>query len=156
MAISEQTIQEAIRDALRAMSIFDDGDVTINSWTFLDLPTAGGPYVVVETSDEFVSRQQTQTATNDFNIPFTLFEVVDISSDANTLNNFRDHRQAILDAANTGTVRTASAQAGMDITEIRNEGAITPWFDPQIPSDQLAYASPLYLYQRMILVCSEF
>ena len=158
MAVSEQTIQEAIQDALQAMSEFSDSDITINSWTFLDNSTQAGPFVVIENSDNFVSRQQTVTAINNFEIPFTLFDAVDAVNDATTLNSFRDHRQAILDACNTegGTVRTAGGLAGIMITEIRNDGPITPWFDPTIPTEQLPWASPLYLYQRMLLSCEEF
>jgi hypothetical protein len=155
MAVSEQTIQEAFQDALQTLKNFSESDVTINSWAFVDQSTQAGPYVVIVTADHFRAKQDTQTATNNYDIPFELWVAVDASSDAVTLNNFRDHRQAILDAC-AGTVRSAGGQAGVNITEVRNETNITPWFDPSVPSDQLAYASPLFLFQRMVLVVEEF
>jgi hypothetical protein len=153
MAVSESTVQTALQTALRAMSDFADTDVTINDWGVLDGSNANAPYAVIENSDDFESRQDTQTATNNWNIPVNIFVRLAADTWATALNSFRDTRQNVLDAANTGTVRSASGQAGIDIKTITPEGKIGYIYDAAADPE---YATPQFIVQRMIFHCEEF
>jgi len=155
MAVSELTIQEAFQSALQALSRFEDSDVVINSWEVLDQSTDNAPYVIIENSDDWDSLQETVTVTNNYRLPFTL--VVKLAADTWTIamNNFRDTRQAIIDAF-TGSGRSAFGQAGVYVQRIRPDGPIGYIYSPDVDPEQQPYATPLFVSQRIIADIVQF
>ena len=157
MAVSEKTIQEAFQTILQALSIFEDNDVVINDWSVLDISTDNAPYVIIENSDDWSSRRDNVTATDDWRIPFTLAVKLGAETWKTALDNFRDARQAILDTMNAdGTARSAGGQAGVDIQVIRPDGPKGYIYSPDVDPEQQPYATPLFVSQRMILEVKEF
>ena len=152
--MSEATIMSGMQTAIRAMSEFASADVVINDWSVLDGPVSGAPYVIIATSDEFMSRQDAPTAVTTWDLNVILFEHF---TDWNTtLTNLRTRRQAIIDKINSSDIRSAGGLEAVDVQEIRAAGPIIPWFDPDIDPELMYEADPLYLVCPMILVCEEF
>jgi len=155
MAVTEQTLQEAFRDAFRALNRFEDLDVTINDWSVLDIATVNAPYIIIENSDDWESLQQTTTTTNNYRLPFTLFVKLAADNWKTALDNFRDVRQAVIDAcADTG--RSAFGNAGVQVTRLRPEGPMGYVYPNDIDPEQVPYATPLFLSQRIIAEVNEF
>jgi len=156
MAVSEETIQEALQAGFQAMSAFADADVVINNWDILDNSVENAPYVIIENADGFVSMQDTVIARNDFVIPFTLVVKLGADSWTTALLSFRDTRQAVIDAMNTGTLRTAGGQAGINIRRVRNDGPIGYIYPPYVTPEEAAESTPLFVSQRLVAECEEF
>jgi hypothetical protein len=156
MAVSEQTIQEAFADALRDLKEFEDADVTINDWSRLDDSMDDAPYVIIENSDDFDSRRETTTATDDFNIPMVLAVKLGADTWKEAMDGFRDARQAILDMVNSDNGRSAFGQVGVYVDRVRPDGPIGYIYPPDVDQEQLAYATPLFVSQRIIAQIKEF
>lgn len=152
--MSEYTIQQGIQAAIQAMSEFDNADVTINDWTVLDQPNEGAPYVIIESSDDFASTQDTVTPETTWFIPVTLYEYFTEWSTA--LNNLRTRRQAIIDKINSGNQRSAGGLAGTSVRSVRSGGPIGYVYDRYIAEDQVADAMPIFLSQQIIFEVLEF
>ena len=152
--MSEAAISAAIITAIKNMSEFADADVVDNDYSILDQSVLKAPYVIVGTSDEFVSRQDVQTANTTWDLPITLIENFD--GWATTLINIRTRRQALIDKINSGDIRSAGGLSGIDIHEIRSAGPLEPVFPPYVESEDFFEASPIYIYAAMILICEEF
>lgn len=156
--MSEQTIHEAIQATIQSLSAFDDADVTINDWRILDGEIVRSPYVIIETSDDFESRQQSRTPNTIWTIRVWLFVQFSQSSGGwkESLDNFRTYRQNIIDEFNT--VGTDRSPGGGSVTAdlIRSGTGILPYEDKYIPADLRNEALPLFLYQLLLMTVEEF
>ncbi len=152
--MSEKAIQEAMQDAFQAMAAFGDADVVINDWTILDQSSLNGPYVIIENSDEWGSTQDTSQEINLWHIPFILIErFIEWST---TLDAFRDSRQAIVDAVNAGTFRSAGGTSGVNIRNIRPGGDIDYLYDQYIEPGMQANMLPVFVVQTIIAEVEEY
>jgi hypothetical protein len=152
--MSEQTIAEGIQDILQAMDDFASADVVINDWTILDGPRKSAPYVIIETSDDFVSRQDGSSQVEVWQIPCHLFTRFQKWETA--LNNFRDTRQNIINEFNAVGTSRAAGQSGMtDAREIRNDGPITYWYEKYLTQEEQEVADPIFVMQPMIFEVLE-
>lgn len=152
--MSEATIQAGIKTALQAMDEFSDADIVINDWTIFDQYVGRAPYVIIGTSDDFESRQDTQTPNTNWNITLTLVEA--FTEWKKSIDDLQIRRQAIIDKINSTNIRSAGGLEAVNIDEIRNASPILPRYDPYIPDEQLAEATPQFIYQDLVLVCEEF
>lgn len=154
--MSEKTLQEGIQESIQAMTEFGNADVIINDWSFIDQPRENAPVVLIEDSDTFLSRQDSQTANERWDIPINLFEAFQQYDGGwkPTLDNFRDRRQAIVEKIR-GTIRSPGG-GSVTIDVIRNDSSITPYYDAYVTEENIAEAIPIYIYQRIILECEEY
>lgn len=154
--MSEATILSGLKTALLSMEEFASGEVVIDDWDLITKgETQASPFVILETSNEFVSRQDTQTPDTIWQI--VLFLLVEYDGRWETSKAaFRTARQAIIDKINTSSVRSAGGLAGVTIDEVRSNGPIGYYFEPQLDPDDIAYADPLYLVQEIILSAEEY
>lgn len=153
--MSEKALQEGIQDAIQAMTEFAAADVVINDWSLLDQSRENAPYVLIEDSDSFVSRQDSQTSTDRWDIPINLFEAFQQNAGGwkPTLDNLRDRRQAIVDKMRDA-FRSPEGSTTIDV--IRNDSAIIPYYDQYLTEANMPEAIPVYIYQRIILECEEY
>ena len=154
--MSEAAIAAGIKTTIQAMSEFADADVVDNDYGVMDGSMENAPYVIIGTSDDFISEQDTQDHNTVWDINITLIEAfVDWKA---TLGTIRTNRQAILDEYNstTSNARSAGGLEGVDINEIRSSGPLVPvypnWIDPEMEAD----ADPIYIMAPLIFVCEEF
>jgi len=152
--MSELSVQTGIQTALRSMSEFADGDVVINDWSILDEEMSNSPYVIISTADDFDSRQDVVTPENGWDI--LLFLYVRWTNWSDTMNDFRDYRQAIIDKINSDTVRSAGGLEGVNIVRMYNGSAVEPYYDPYITPEQYDEAMPDFLWQVLVLETEEF
>lgn len=155
--VVETPIQAAIQVTFRGMSAFDDADVTINDWRILDQAVEKAPYIIIENSDEFNSRQDTVTPRNTWNIPVTLFER--FTDWKPTLDNFRTRRDAIVGEFNeVGTNRSpgADSTAMVTVDSIRSDGPLTPWNYPWRDPETRGNDLPDFIAQRIIMEVRTF
>lgn len=132
--MSESAAQTAIQTALQALSDFADADVVINDWSVLDQSKAHAPYVIIETADAFEGGAV--TGATRWEIVLNLFVSFDDWTQAK--NDFRDVRQAIIDAVDS----LANAYP------VRSGGNVTEWYDQYADG---ASAEPAFLSQRLIV-----
>lgn len=155
MAYTEKQIQEGLQVILRSMEVFDDPCVVINDWRLLDQSNQDAPYAIIVTADTFDSRQDTRTATNNYDVPIVI--AVRFSEWSTSLNELRDVRQAILDTFNTtGTSRAAGLSEGITIDRIYSASPITPYYDKFLSSEQQAVSDPVFVTQEIILEVRQF
>lgn len=149
--MSEATIAAGLVAAIQSMTEFADADVVHNGWGLLDQTTSAAPYVIVSTADDFVSRQDTVSEKNTWQIPVILVEA--FTDWATALGNLRTRRQAIIDKINSTNARSAGGLQ-CTIDEVRNGGPITPDYGRYVedPSE----ADPIFLTQVLILTCEEY
>jgi hypothetical protein len=152
--MSELTIQQGIQAAIQAMDEFADGDVVINDWSVLDGETSNAPYVIITTADDFDSRQDTVTPNTRWDI--MIYLVVRWLTWNDTLTDFRDYRQAIIDKINSGTGRSAGGIAAVSVNRIYNGSGIEPVYDPYLTPEQLPEAMPDFLQQLIVLETEEY
>jgi len=152
--MSEATIRSGISTAIKAMTEFADADVVISEWGILDQSNLSAPYVLIEISDDFRSVQNTVTPQTTWNIPINLIER--FTDWDETMVNLATRRQAIIDKINSSNIRSAGGLDGVDISEIRNDGYITPIFSRSDQEDLYEDALPIFLMQRILLICTEF
>ena len=154
--MSEATIMAGLQTAIQAMEEFKNADVVINDWDVLSQTGAKSraPFVIIESSDDFESRQDVQTPETTWNIKVTLIEGFG-KRWKTTLDNLQTRRQAIIDKINDDDIRSAGGldattidtiTAGSPITEIWNKYELE--VSEAVPPDWLA--------QLLILECLEF
>lgn len=152
--MSEAIIAAAIISDLKAMSEFANVDVVDSDYSILDQSVLKAPYVIVGTSEEFVSRQDVVTPETTWDLPITLVE--NFKGWQTTLQNIRTRRQAIIDKINSSDVRSAGGLSGVNIDELRSDGPLVPTYPPYVESEDYYEADPIYIMCPMILVCEEF
>jgi hypothetical protein len=152
--VSESSIRSGIATAIKAMTEFADTDVVINDWSVLDKPAINAPYVIIETSDNFDSRQDTMTPNTTWQIPIILVEK--FTKWSTTLTNLSTRRQAIIDKINSGTVRSAGGLDGVTIDRVYNDGDIIEFYRKFQDPEKSQNALPVFLMQRIILEAEEY
>jgi hypothetical protein len=166
--MSEKLIQEALRDTLEAMSIFDGGDGTfsvfdkgdvyINDFTWLDAPNERAPYILIENAGEFDASLDTVSSSRIWNIPVTLIER--FTDYPETLNGLRDHRQMILDELDKDPALRWVGRDGMErggnVRRIRSNEPIEYLYDRSIPDNLASEATPIFASHRMTFEIEEF
>lgn len=150
--MSEATIQAAVQDTLQAMTAFSSADIVINDWSILDASTFDAPYVIIETADSVTSRQDTMTPNTRWQIPVTLFER--FTDWAETYNNLRDRRQAIIDEFNEIGANRSPGGGAVTADVIRTDGPVGQWYDPYMNPDDNPL--PVFITQRIILEVEEY
>lgn len=150
--MSEVTIANALETAMEAIAAFGTGDVVQNDYTIFDQWSGLSPYIIISTSDQFTSRQDTASDQTRWEIGLML--ALEWNGWKTTLDSFRTHRQSIIDKLNSGNVRSAGGLEGVDIVEIRSLTPITPRYLPYV--EDLQEADPLFLFQEMAVVAEEF
>ncbi len=154
--MSEAAIAAGIKTTLQAMAEFANADIVDNDYGVMDGDMSQAPYVIIGTSDDFISEQDTQDHLTIWDINITLIEAFDTWE--TTLGTIRTNRQAILDIYNstTSNARSAGGLEGVSINEIRADGPLVPvypnWLDPDLEAD----SDPIYIMAPMIFVCEEF
>ena len=98
MAVTEKAVQESFQGYFQGLDSYASADVTINDYSVLEDPRDGGPFIVIENSDDFDSLQENYSPENQYNINLLL--LVPFTTDASAMNNFRDYRQEIIDGFN--------------------------------------------------------
>jgi len=152
--MSEATIKTGLATAIRAMSEFATADVVLDDWSVLDLPSSNAPYAIIETSDDFVSRQDTMEPVTRWEIPITLIvEFVDWSSSMVELGTLR---QALIDKINTDDIRSAGGLEGVTIDELRSSSPVTPMYDQYLSQEEASDSEPTYLGQRIVAISEEY
>lgn len=153
---TEFQLQEGVQTCLRTLSAFSNADVTINDWSILDGSSANAPFLIIENSETFEDRQSVKTPGTVWQLPVVLYERFVNWKD--TSNNFRLHRQAILDAFDNadGNFRTAGGLPGVMINRIRSSEAPGAVFHPDIDPRLRPDADPLFLAQKLIFECTLF
>lgn len=153
---TELQLQEGLQTCLRTLSAFASADVVINDWTILDGSSANAPFLIIENADEFDDRQQVKTPGTIWQEQVTLLERWTMWTD--TLNNFRLHRQAILDAFDDASTnfRTAGGLSGVMINRIRSANAPGPVYHPDVDPALRPDMMPLFWGQTFIFECTLF
>ena len=150
---TETAIHSALQTAVQGMTEFANVDVLINDFTIFDKAISGAPFFIISTADDFEARQDTMTPNGSWRVRGTLLE--EFTGWKATMDNLRDDRQAIIDMMNTGANRTLSIE-GLDCPSIINDSPITAWFDPMVRAEEIAEATPIYLFQDMLFEFREF
>jgi len=151
--VSEKSIQEGIQSIIQSMTEFEDASVVINDWSILDYSSFYAPFVIIENSDQFESRQDGVTPNTVWQVPINLFEV--FSGWEDTLTNFRARRQAIIDKLNTSPNR-AAALTQVTIDRIYPDSEIEQVYSRYLKPEEEANALPVFLVQRIILEAEEY
>lgn len=153
---TELQLQEGIQTALRTLSAFSSADVVINDWTLLDGSSTNAPFLIIENADEFDARQQVKTPGTIWQEQVTLLERWTMWTE--TMNLFRLHRQAILDAFDNadGNFRNAGGLSGVMINRIRSANAPGPVYHPDVDPALRQDMMPLFWAQTMIFECTLF
>lgn len=151
--MSEKLIAEGIQTILQAMADFASGDVTINDWGILDGSRSAAPYVIIQTSDDFISRQDASSQVETWSIKIHLFTEF---QGWDALTDFRDTRQAIIDEFNEVGTNRAAGQAGLtDTRELRNEGEIDYVYRSYEDDDEEEVSDPNFVHQVIIFETFE-
>lgn len=142
---TEKAIQEGIQTVVQRTGVFGSSGVLINDFDVLDQSVHGGPYFIIQNSDELVSEQETVTDTGSFTLPASIF--VPFDSWKESLDTFRDARQSVIDEFNeVGTARSANGIDGVNIRVIRPDGPI----DYLTADNNDPMALPVFITQRFI------
>jgi len=153
--LSELVIQQAAQDTLQDIEAFKNASIVINDWTILDGSAQNAPYVVIQSADEFRSRQDTTTPETNWNIILNVF--VKFESYTKTYREFGLLRQAIVDEFNlVGGNRSAGSTSAVTADVIRNGSAILDIPDKNMTAQEQIGADPLFLAQQIILEVREF
>ena len=149
---TELDLQLKIQGVIQGLSIFADADIVINDWTIFDRPNIEAPYVLITTSDDFESKQDTMTPQTRWAIPIVLVERFEDWK--TTYDNFQARRQAIIDVFNgVGDERSGS---GVNIGVVLADAPITDFYDKAIDPQLFAEALPAFIMQRLILETNLF
>ena len=149
---TEAVVLAALETSIQTLEAFNATDVVINDYAIFDDYAGNSPYVILTIADTFGSRMDTASDQNRWNIGLML--ALEWQGGKTTLDSFGTHRQSIVDLFNTGSARSAGGIEGLDISEIRSDGPILPRFMPYV--EDLREATPLFLFQEMIVVTEEF
>ena len=111
--MTDTNVMEALRVMLLGLDEFANGSVVIDDWSILDGSSAASPFIIIETPDSFVSRQDNRNPTTTWDIPVTLLVAFDDWQP--TLAKFRTTRNAIIEKMNgfTGERSTGAAASPM-------------------------------------------
>ncbi len=153
--MTEATIQAGIQDVIQSMDEFDNVDVVINDYSIYDQSSSLAPYVLIQTADDFDSRQRVKTAETTYQIPVTLVER--FTDWKETLDNLTTRRDALITKFNaTGTARAADGLTATTVEAIRSGGAIAFIYDAYIPESERDEALPAFVAQTLIFETEEF
>ena len=149
--MSETTVITKIATALKTLNDFADADVVFNDASILDDSAANAPYVIIYTSDGFLSEQSVMTEENSWDIPILL--VIEFEDWETSMNAFRALRQTVLDLFNENSSVDNRSGDGLHIPIIRSDSPIEGIYDAQDFSDQ---SVPDFLSQRIIFESKEY
>jgi len=149
---AEATVLTALETSIQTLAAFGETDVVINDYAIFDEWAGNSPYVILSISDEFASRMDTSADQNQWKIGLLL--ALEWTGWKATLDSFGTHRQNIINLFNSGSVRSAGGIEAFDISELRSNGPILPRFPPYV--ENLQEATPLFLFQEMIVVAEEW
>ena len=149
---AEATVLTALETSIKTLAAFNDTNVVINDWSIFDDYVGNSPYVILSISDTFGSRMD--TASDQTNWEPGLLLALEWTGWKATLDSFGTHRQNIINLFNSGSVRSAGGIEAFDISELRSNGPILPRFPPYV--ENLQEATPLFLFQEMIVVAEEW
>lgn len=153
--MTEATIQAGIQAVIQTMTEFANADVVINDYTIYDQSSSRAPYVLIQTADDFSSRQDVMTPETTYQIPVTLVER--FTDWKETLDGLTTRRDAILTKFNAvGTARAANGIAALTVDDIRPAGPIAFVYDAYLPEEQRAEAMPVFVAQTLIFEATEF
>lgn len=154
MAISEKTLQEAIRDKLLSLDRLEGRTVVINDWDALRAATRDdAPMAIIDNADEFESRQDSFTVTNNFVVKITL--VVGYETDKVSHDEFRDLRQDVIDAF-TDSERSAGGLSGVDLARIASGSPVDYIYDQYIREEDFNTVDPAYIFQTLLFYFEQF
>ena len=148
--MSEQTIAIALRTLLQSMSNFADADVTICDWSVLDGSSTAAPYAIIDVADSFETQFQVSVEEARWDIPVEIYEA--FSDWDTTRAAFRDTRQAVIDQL----ADSPGATLGLACRAVRSESPVAPVYPAYLSDNERAEALPVFLMQRIIVVCEEF
>jgi hypothetical protein len=153
--VSEATIASGIQTILQGMSEFSSADVSINDWGILDGERNQAPFAIIVTADDFTATFQTNTGNRSWAIPVLLFE--DWVDWDTTLVAFKTTRQAIIDKFNTsgGNQVSAGGLEATQITAMRSNSPIEPYFLPYNAANLTGESQPDYLVQEIVFDVDE-
>ncbi len=157
MAVEEKIIQEAFRRMLLTLDRMDGRPVVINDWDITNRITQDDRFsMIIETADEFISRQDTLVAVNNFTVKLTL--LVLYLEDKQAYDDLRDIRQDVLDLFNSPSERARSAGGldGIDIPQIDAGTPVLPIYEQYMTPEEMATAIPSIIYQTLLIHCEEF
>ena len=149
---TEAAVLTALETSLQTLSAFGATDVVIDDYAIFDDYAGNSPYVILSISDTFNSRMDTASDQNRWELGLML--ALEWTGWKATLDTFGTRRQEIIDLFNSGSVRSAGGIEALDISEIRSNGPILPRFPPYV--ENLQEATPLFLFQEMIVIAEEF
>lgn len=151
--MSESSIQSGLQTGFRALSTtFASADVVINDWSILDGSTQNGPFIIIEDAGPFEYRVGQINGPIIWQIPVGLYER--FLDNKTTYDNFRTHRQTVLDAV-TGNLISAGGLEAVRVVSITADN-IQALYDPYNDPDNVRNALPVYVYQRMIFTIEEY
>jgi len=153
--MTETTIQAGIQDTIQSMTEFDNAVVVINDYSIYDDPISQAPYVLIESADDFFSRQDAPTDETTYMIPVTLIErFTDWKA---TLDGLTTRRDAILTKYNAaGAARSANGITATTIDVIRPDGPIAFVYDAYIAENERSEALPVFVAHRLIFEATEY
>ena len=153
--MTEATIQAGIQDVIQSMGEFATASVVLNDYSIYDQSSSKAPYVLIQTADDFSSRQDAPTAITTYMIPVTLVEK--FTDWPTTLNNLTTRRDALLTKFNAvGTARSADGLEATSINAIRPAGPIAFVYDAYLSESEQAEALPVFVAQTLIFETEEF
>jgi hypothetical protein len=135
--MSELSTQTAIQADIQALSEFGTGTVVINDWRILDQSTSLAPYAIIQNADNFNVEMPCNTT---WQTPVTI--IVRFTDWQESLNEFRDTRQAVLDGI-ANAAYTVNITANSGIGEIHDKYNDDP------------AAMPVFLSQRIIITAID-
>jgi len=152
---TEAGIIAGIQAAIQSLDEFANADVIIGDWTVLDGEMANAPYVLIEQSDTFYSRQDAMTPNTRWDIVVNILVAFD--GWQKSKEAIGTTRQALISKFNTvGTSRAAGGLEGVTIDVIRSDGEIFGIFDAYLTPTDLIEAEPIFLAQRLVFESSEY
>lgn len=153
--MTEATIQAGIQDVIQSMNEFNNVDVVINDFGIYDQSSVNAPYVMIQSADQVLSRQDSPSAETTYEILVTLIER--FTDWKETLDNLTTRRDALLTKFNAvGTARSAAGLEATSIDSIRAAGPIAFVYDAYIAEDQIAEALPVFIAHTLIFEALEY
>jgi hypothetical protein len=145
--MSEHALQHALQDTLREVLAFANASVVINDWKIMDGSLHEAPYALIETADNFTSRQDAMIPAVDWQIPVTLF--VRFLDWQQAYGDMRDIRQAIIDEV----AKNENFTTCYLVNTVRSDTPVGEWYDPYM--DPAGNPDPVFITQRLILEIEE-
>jgi len=149
---TEAAVLTALETSIQTLAAFGATDVVINDYSIFDDYAGNSPYAILSISDTFSSRMDSPSDQNRWEIGLML--AVEWTGWKETLDSFGTHRQSIINLFNSGSVRSAGGIEALDISELRSISPILPRYMPYI--ENLEEATPLFLFQEMVVVAEEW